>query len=185
MCQINTEPMISEKGYLDVTVPPSIVEEDTSTDITVDERSKVSMRCKAAGYPKPRISIFRSNQPKSEFSTRMGWSPPPRHCDVDSRLPDWRPSPRSSDVSKNDSPMKKGYGIPAPNSLRDESQSLSSEEKQLSSSKDGNILDSDKPKRKQNQHPTQGSQTDSSGSCQISFSIHVQLAFLLAVLLFD
>ncbi|GIX98465.1 lachesin [Caerostris extrusa] len=67
MCQINTEPMISEKGYLDVTggypirwlndmsVPPSIVEENTSTDITVDERSRVSLRCKAAGYPSPRV----------------------------------------------------------------------------------------------------------------------------------
>ncbi|XP_055940336.1 lachesin-like isoform X3 [Argiope bruennichi] len=307
MCQINTEPMISEKGYLDVTVPPSIVEEDTSTDITVDERSKVSMRCKAAGYPQPRViwrredgkeinlgpmgaqksSVLRmegeflnmtqvtredmgaylciaSNgippsvskrillhvnfQPKIRvlnqmvgaalgsdvvLGCRLEASPRPLtswirndgvillnnqkyelteeadsyrinmqlkiknleekdfghyKCVAKNTLGDKEGFVRligSSDVSKNDSPMKKGYGIPAPNSLRDESQSLSSEEKQLSSSKDGNILDSDKPKRKQNQHPTQGSQTDSSGSCQISFSIHVQLAFLLAVLLFD
>ncbi|XP_055940328.1 lachesin-like isoform X2 [Argiope bruennichi] len=329
MCQINTEPMISEKGYLDVTVPPSIVEEDTSTDITVDERSKVSMRCKAAGYPQPRViwrredgkeinlgpmgaqksSVLRmegeflnmtqvtredmgaylciaSNgippsvskrillhvnfQPKIRvlnqmvgaalgsdvvLGCRLEASPRPLtswirndgvillnnqkyelteeadsyrinmqlkiknleekdfghyKCVAKNTLGDKEGFVRlieispptsiphstqsqefyvpvhkgSSDVSKNDSPMKKGYGIPAPNSLRDESQSLSSE-KQLSSSKDGNILDSDKPKRKQNQHPTQGSQTDSSGSCQISFSIHVQLAFLLAVLLFD
>ncbi|XP_054706546.1 hemicentin-1-like [Uloborus diversus] len=62
MCQINTEPMISQAGYLDVMVPPSIVEEDTSTDTVVEERAKVSLRCGASGYPSPQISWRRENQ---------------------------------------------------------------------------------------------------------------------------
>lgn len=41
--------MISQIGYLDVLVPPKIVEEETSSDIIVDERSKASLYCKAAG----------------------------------------------------------------------------------------------------------------------------------------
>lgn len=49
MCQINTQPMISQVGYLDVLVPPKIVEEETSSDAIVDERSKLSLFCKAKG----------------------------------------------------------------------------------------------------------------------------------------
>ncbi|KAL1420863.1 hypothetical protein MTO96_004242 [Rhipicephalus appendiculatus] len=51
MCQINTEPMITEVGFLDVLVPPSILDEETSSDVTVDEGSRVSLRCRASGYP--------------------------------------------------------------------------------------------------------------------------------------
>ncbi|XP_075721217.1 lachesin isoform X2 [Rhipicephalus microplus] len=51
MCQINTEPMITEVGFLDVLVPPSILDEDTSSDVTVDEGSRVSLHCRASGYP--------------------------------------------------------------------------------------------------------------------------------------
>lgn len=41
--------MISQIGFLDVMVPPKIVEEETSSDVVVDERSKMSIFCKAAG----------------------------------------------------------------------------------------------------------------------------------------
>ncbi|KAG8192552.1 hypothetical protein JTE90_015187 [Oedothorax gibbosus] len=61
MCQINTEPMISQQGFLDVMVPPSIVEDYTSTDTVVEERSKVSLRCGASGYPSPQVSWRREN----------------------------------------------------------------------------------------------------------------------------
>lgn len=42
-------------------MPPSIVEENTSTDLTVDERSRVSLRCKADGYPTPRVTWRRED----------------------------------------------------------------------------------------------------------------------------
>ncbi|XP_054706544.1 lachesin-like [Uloborus diversus] len=298
MCQINTEPMINQEGFLDVTVPPSIVEESTSTDMTVDERSRVSLRCRAAGYPAPRVSWRREDgkeinlgpmgaqktsvlrvegeflnltqvmredmgaylciatngvppsvskrillqvnfQPKIRVSNqmvgavirndvilgcRLEASPRPLtswirndgvillnnkkyeiteeadsyrihmqlkiknldekdfghyKCVAKNTLGDkegfvrlieinpptsipqstqsseyYVPVQRGANEPKNDS--KKGYGIPAPNSLRDESQNLSSEEKQ-SSSKDSNVED-EKLRWKQNQIPTTGNE---------------------------
>ena len=41
--------MISQIGYLDIMVPPKIVEEETSSDVVVDERSKLGLYCKAKG----------------------------------------------------------------------------------------------------------------------------------------
>ncbi|KAG8192551.1 hypothetical protein JTE90_015186 [Oedothorax gibbosus] len=323
MCQINTEPMISEMGYLDVTVPPSIVEETTSTDLTVEERSKISLKCKAAGYPSPKViwrredgkdinlgpmgaqksSVSRlegeflnmtqatredmgaylciaSNGippsvskrillqvnfgPKIKVNNQMVWaamgsdvvlgcgieaSPRPltswiRYDNVillnnkkyhlteeadsyrihmqlrirdleekdygsykcvakntlgdkegfvrliESNTPTSVPhSTQSQDyylpVHKgSSSPVKgdshkKGYGIPAPNSLRDESQSLSSEEKLSGSTKEETSADG-KPHWKQPQHPTQGSQTESSGMCQtLTLSYFIFLAVVL------
>ncbi|RWS28855.1 lachesin-like protein, partial [Leptotrombidium deliense] len=61
MCQINTESMISQTGFLDVLVPPSIVEHETSSDVIVDERNKLSLRCKASGYPAPNITWRRED----------------------------------------------------------------------------------------------------------------------------
>ncbi|GFR13425.1 lachesin-like protein, partial [Trichonephila clavata] len=61
MCQINTEPMVSQLGYLDVMVPPAIIESSTSSDTVVEERSKVSLRCEASGYPEPIITWRRED----------------------------------------------------------------------------------------------------------------------------
>ncbi|XP_044741845.1 lachesin-like [Chrysoperla carnea] len=55
MCQINTDPMRSKQGYLQVVVPPSIIDKDTSTDMVVLESSNVSLTCKASGYPEPYV----------------------------------------------------------------------------------------------------------------------------------
>ncbi|KAK4881541.1 hypothetical protein RN001_004860 [Aquatica leii] len=56
MCQINTDPMKSQVGYLDVVVPPDILDYPTSTDMVVREGSNVSFRCAATGSPEPAIA---------------------------------------------------------------------------------------------------------------------------------
>ncbi|XP_041968128.1 lachesin-like isoform X2 [Aricia agestis] len=55
MCQVNTDPMRSRKGYLQVVVPPSIIDNMTSTDLVVREGSDVSLVCRASGYPEPYV----------------------------------------------------------------------------------------------------------------------------------
>ncbi|XP_048517452.1 neurotrimin isoform X3 [Dendroctonus ponderosae] len=61
MCQINTDPMKSQVGYLDVVVPPDILDYPTSTDMVVREGSNVSLQCAAAGSPEPTITWRREN----------------------------------------------------------------------------------------------------------------------------
>ncbi|XP_034192549.2 neurotrimin isoform X3 [Osmia lignaria lignaria] len=55
MCQVNTDPMRSRQGYLQVVVPPSINTKETSTDMVVREGSNVTLTCKATGYPEPYV----------------------------------------------------------------------------------------------------------------------------------
>ncbi|XP_017756685.1 PREDICTED: lachesin [Eufriesea mexicana] len=55
MCQINTDPMKSQTGYLQVVVPPNILDYSTSTDMVVAEGSKVTLHCEATGSPEPSI----------------------------------------------------------------------------------------------------------------------------------
>ncbi|XP_065078646.1 neurotrimin [Ochlerotatus camptorhynchus] len=61
MCQINTDPMKSQMGYLDVVVPPDILDYPTSTDMVVREGSNVTLRCAATGSPEPTILWRREN----------------------------------------------------------------------------------------------------------------------------
>ncbi|XP_053959813.1 lachesin [Anastrepha ludens] len=56
MCQINTDPMKSQVGYLDVVVPPDIVDYQTSHDMIVQEGQNVSLTCTATGVPTPTIT---------------------------------------------------------------------------------------------------------------------------------
>lgn len=64
MCQINTEPMKHQIGYLHVVVPPDILDYPTSTDMVVREGANVSFYCVAKGSPKPSIMWRReSGQP--------------------------------------------------------------------------------------------------------------------------
>ncbi|XP_061395444.1 lachesin-like, partial [Musca vetustissima] len=55
MCQVNTDPMRSRKGYLQVVVPPMIVEGMTSHDVVAREGLNVTLTCKARGYPEPYV----------------------------------------------------------------------------------------------------------------------------------
>ncbi|XP_044599452.1 neurotrimin-like isoform X2 [Cotesia glomerata] len=61
MCQINTDPMKSQTGYLDVVVPPDIIDHETSTDMIVREGSNVTLRCSATGSPSPNITWRRED----------------------------------------------------------------------------------------------------------------------------
>ncbi|XP_066991292.2 lachesin [Anabrus simplex] len=56
MCQINTDPMKSQVGYLEVVVPPDILDYPTSTDMVVREGTNVTLRCAATGSPQPNIT---------------------------------------------------------------------------------------------------------------------------------
>ncbi|XP_069357291.1 lachesin-like isoform X4 [Maniola hyperantus] len=55
MCQVNTDPMRFRKGYLQVVVPPSIIDNMTSTDMVVREATDVTLVCRASGYPEPYV----------------------------------------------------------------------------------------------------------------------------------
>ncbi|XP_059053557.1 lachesin-like [Achroia grisella] len=55
MCQVNTDPMRSRKGYLQVVVPPVIIDNMTSMDMVVREGTNVTMVCRATGYPEPYV----------------------------------------------------------------------------------------------------------------------------------
>nr|XP_054932943.1 lachesin-like isoform X2 [Dermacentor andersoni] len=61
MCQVNTVPMRSQVGYLDVLVPPDIVGSESSSDVLVREGSNVTIVCRAKGYPTPRITWRRED----------------------------------------------------------------------------------------------------------------------------
>ncbi|KAI5745683.1 hypothetical protein M8J76_013413 [Diaphorina citri] len=61
MCQINTDPMKSQMGYLDVVVPPDILNEESSSDIMAPEGGTIKLVCKAKGYPRPHITWKRED----------------------------------------------------------------------------------------------------------------------------
>lgn len=71
MCQINTSPMISQSGYLEVVVPPKIDEENTSSDTEAREGSDVSLRCRASGNPVPKIRWRREDQKAVQTGIRI------------------------------------------------------------------------------------------------------------------
>ncbi|XP_066591591.1 lachesin-like isoform X2 [Prorops nasuta] len=56
MCQVNTDPMSKIVGFLNVVVPPDILDYPTSTDMVVREGSNVTLRCAATGTPKPMVT---------------------------------------------------------------------------------------------------------------------------------
>uniref|UniRef100_A0A182RVN5 Ig-like domain-containing protein n=1 Tax=Anopheles funestus TaxID=62324 RepID=A0A182RVN5_ANOFN len=61
MCQLNTDPMKSQIGYLDVVIPPDFISEDTSSDVIVPEGSSVKLTCRAKGYPEPIVTWRRED----------------------------------------------------------------------------------------------------------------------------
>lgn len=71
MCQVNTVPMISQTGFLDVVVPPDIDESRSSTDVVAAEGSDVSLTCHARGYPSPTINWRREDGEKIPLATAV------------------------------------------------------------------------------------------------------------------
>ncbi|XP_045135901.1 neurotrimin-like [Portunus trituberculatus] len=61
MCQVNTDPMRSRQGYVDVVVPPDIIDKESSGDITVREGQDVTLTCRAKGHPAPNITWRRED----------------------------------------------------------------------------------------------------------------------------
>ncbi|XP_052897541.1 opioid-binding protein/cell adhesion molecule homolog [Anopheles moucheti] len=62
MCQINTDPMKSQMGYLNVVVPPDILDYPTSQDMVVLEGSNVTLTCAATGVPEPAVTWKREGE---------------------------------------------------------------------------------------------------------------------------
>ncbi|XP_039277455.1 lachesin-like [Nilaparvata lugens] len=55
MCQINTDPMRSQMGNLEVLIPPDIVNEDLTDALAAPEGGSVKLRCRATGIPEPTV----------------------------------------------------------------------------------------------------------------------------------
>lgn len=81
MCQINTDPMKSQMGHLDVVVPPDFINEETSSDMMVPEGGTAKLTCRARGYPQPHVLwrrednaeiVVKENGVKTKVSSYQG-----------------------------------------------------------------------------------------------------------------
>ncbi|GFR00285.1 hemicentin-1 [Trichonephila clavata] len=61
MCQVNTQPMISQVGYLEIVVPPEFVNDVVNRNISVAENANISLSCRATGNPIPKIKWRRED----------------------------------------------------------------------------------------------------------------------------
>ncbi|XP_050698516.1 lachesin-like isoform X2 [Eriocheir sinensis] len=61
MCQINTDPMISQMGFLEVLRPPEIDDALSSGDVVATEGERAALRCVARGHPPPTITWVRED----------------------------------------------------------------------------------------------------------------------------
>ncbi|CAL8085091.1 unnamed protein product [Orchesella dallaii] len=61
MCAVNTNPTRSQYGTLEVAVPAGIIDTETSNDVVVAENQPATLKCKAKGYPPPKVSWKRED----------------------------------------------------------------------------------------------------------------------------
>ncbi|XP_066973911.1 lachesin-like [Macrobrachium rosenbergii] len=61
MCQINTDPMKSQMGFLEVLRPPEIDDDMSSGDVVVTEGEMATLKCVATGHPKPSVTWIRED----------------------------------------------------------------------------------------------------------------------------
>ncbi|XP_076236033.1 lachesin [Calliopsis andreniformis] len=74
MCQVNTNPMLSQLGCVDVLVPPDILSYGTSKgEVSVLEGENATLSCNASGRPPPRVLWRRE---KSGFILMRGLHDP-------------------------------------------------------------------------------------------------------------
>ncbi|GIY99233.1 lachesin [Caerostris extrusa] len=52
--------------------PPTIIDTSTSSDTVIEERSKISLRCEASGYPEPNVSWRREDNKEINLGTFGG-----------------------------------------------------------------------------------------------------------------
>ncbi|XP_011266233.1 lachesin [Camponotus floridanus] len=81
MCQINTDPMRSQMGYMEVMVPPDIIDDETANGMVTLEGGNIRLRCIATGVPEPTVSwkredgrniILREDGQKQSVKTFVG-----------------------------------------------------------------------------------------------------------------
>ncbi|OAD56151.1 Lachesin [Eufriesea mexicana] len=73
MCQVNTDPMRSQTGYMSVVIPPDIMDLDDSADLlTAKENSDLRLRCRATGTPKPVVTWRREDGRNITLRTEHG-----------------------------------------------------------------------------------------------------------------
>ncbi|GBM04578.1 hypothetical protein AVEN_93979-1 [Araneus ventricosus] len=61
MCQVNTVPMKSLVGFLDVVVPPSFLDSETSSEVLAREGTNITLTCRVRGHPTPTITWRRED----------------------------------------------------------------------------------------------------------------------------
>uniref|UniRef100_A0A6P6Y241 Lachesin-like n=1 Tax=Dermatophagoides pteronyssinus TaxID=6956 RepID=A0A6P6Y241_DERPT len=74
MCQVNTKPMRIQIGYLEVNVPPSFIEEKTSSDFDIAENSSATLNCLAKGRPEPQIVWRREDEQPIQLDSQTNES---------------------------------------------------------------------------------------------------------------
>lgn len=55
LCQINTQPLLKQRGCIQLQYPPDISDEDSSSDTTIQEGRNATLHCSAKGNPQPRV----------------------------------------------------------------------------------------------------------------------------------
>ncbi|XP_032680207.1 lachesin-like [Odontomachus brunneus] len=61
MCQVNTDPMRSQMGYMEVVIPPDIMDDESSDGMVTHEGGSIRLRCVATGSPKPIVTWKRED----------------------------------------------------------------------------------------------------------------------------
>ncbi|XP_051154279.1 lachesin [Leptopilina boulardi] len=61
MCQVNTEPMRSQMGYVNVVIPPDIMDDRSSDGLVAREGGNIRLKCVATGTPEPTVTWKRED----------------------------------------------------------------------------------------------------------------------------